>query len=140
MAYSHAERTLAAIRCLEAETAELLSARDHLDPDEEQWIQEVLPRPPGGRSPLPCSRGPTIRWPARSASWPGPAPPTVGDDPGLRGGQRLRHRDRAGEQLDPGPGRQQDGTRRAASTCRCTVTPACSFSCLAVAEMKSSSI
>ena len=27
-----------------------------------------------------------------------------------------------------------------ASTCRCTVTPACSFSCLAVAEMKSSSI
>jgi len=44
MAYGHAERTLAAIRCLEAETAELLSARDHLDPDEEQWLQEVLPR------------------------------------------------------------------------------------------------
>jgi hypothetical protein len=44
MAYGHAERTLAAIWCLEAETAELLSARDHLDPDEEQWLQEILPQ------------------------------------------------------------------------------------------------
>jgi hypothetical protein len=44
MAYGHAERTLGAIRCLEAETAELLGARDHLEPDEEQLLQEVLPK------------------------------------------------------------------------------------------------
>jgi hypothetical protein len=36
MAYGHAESTLATIRCLEAETAELLSARDQ--PNEEQWL------------------------------------------------------------------------------------------------------
>ena len=41
MAYGHAERTLAAIRLLEAETRELLSRREHLDPDQAQWLRET---------------------------------------------------------------------------------------------------
>jgi len=41
MAYGHAERTLAAIRLLEAETRELLSRREHLDPDHAQWLREA---------------------------------------------------------------------------------------------------
>lgn len=32
----------------------------------------------GGRSPLPFNHRPTIRWPTRSAPWPGQAPPTGG--------------------------------------------------------------
>ena len=63
MAYGHAERTLAAIRCLEAETDELLSARDHLDPDEEQWLQEVLPQAAadGGSPQRRGRRRPAVR-------------------------------------------------------------------------------
>ena len=41
MAYGHAERTLAAIRRLEAETRELLSGLAQLDPEQSQWLREV---------------------------------------------------------------------------------------------------
>ena len=46
MAYGHAERTLAAIRLLEAETRELLDGLPQLDSEQLQWRQEVTaPRP-----------------------------------------------------------------------------------------------
>jgi hypothetical protein len=41
MAYGHAERTLATIRLLEAETRELLSRQEHLDSEQEQWLREA---------------------------------------------------------------------------------------------------
>jgi len=41
MAYGHAERTLAAIRLLEAETRELLSSPARLDPEHRQWLQDA---------------------------------------------------------------------------------------------------
>ena len=41
MAYGHAERTLAAIQRLEAETVQLLDTQDHLDPEQEQWLRET---------------------------------------------------------------------------------------------------
>ena len=41
MTYGHAERTLAAIRHLEAETEELLSGLDHLDPEQERWLGDT---------------------------------------------------------------------------------------------------
>ncbi len=41
MPYGHAERTLATIRLLEAETRELLSRLEHLDPEQEQWLREA---------------------------------------------------------------------------------------------------
>jgi hypothetical protein len=41
MAYGHAERTLAAIRLLEAETRELLSSLAQLDPEHRQWLQDA---------------------------------------------------------------------------------------------------
>jgi len=41
MAYGHAERTLAAIRLLQAETRELLDGLPQLDPEQLQWRQEV---------------------------------------------------------------------------------------------------
>ncbi len=41
MTYGHAERALAAIRRLEAETRELLAGLPHLDPEQSQWLQEV---------------------------------------------------------------------------------------------------
>ncbi len=53
MAYGHAERTLATIRLLEAETRELLSRQEHLDPEQAQWLREAAEsalrclRPPG---------------------------------------------------------------------------------------------
>ena len=45
MAYGHAERTLAAIRLLEAETSELLDGLPQLDPEQAQWRQEVIAAP-----------------------------------------------------------------------------------------------
>jgi len=45
MAYGHAERTLAAIRLLEAETRDLLDGLPQLDPDQAQWRQEVTAPP-----------------------------------------------------------------------------------------------
>jgi hypothetical protein len=41
MAYGHAERTLAAIRPLEAETRQLLGGLAALDREQSQWLQEV---------------------------------------------------------------------------------------------------
>jgi triphosphoribosyl-dephospho-CoA synthetase len=38
MAYGHAERTLATIRLLEAETRELLARQEHLDPEQAEWL------------------------------------------------------------------------------------------------------
>ena len=45
MAYGHAERTLAAIRLLEAETRELLDGLPQLDPEQSHWRQEVSAPP-----------------------------------------------------------------------------------------------
>ena len=41
MAYGHAERTLATIRRLEAETRELLAGREHLDPEQAEWLRDA---------------------------------------------------------------------------------------------------
>ena len=41
MPYGHAERTLATIRLLEAETRELLSRRECLTPEQAQWLRET---------------------------------------------------------------------------------------------------
>jgi hypothetical protein len=41
MAYGHAERTLAAIRLLEAETRQLLGGLPALDREQSQWLQEA---------------------------------------------------------------------------------------------------
>ncbi len=41
MAYGHAERTLATIRLLEAETRELLARQEHLDPEQADWLREA---------------------------------------------------------------------------------------------------
>ena len=41
MAYGHAERALATIRRLEAETRELLSGREHLDPEQAEWLRDA---------------------------------------------------------------------------------------------------
>jgi hypothetical protein len=45
MPYSHAERTLATIQRLEAETAELLGRQGQLDAEEEQWLRETAGQP-----------------------------------------------------------------------------------------------
>lgn len=42
MAYGHAERTLAAIRLLEAETRDLLNGLEHLDPEHVQWLRDAV--------------------------------------------------------------------------------------------------
>jgi len=41
MTYGHAERTLATIRLLEADTRDLLSRQEHLDPEHAQWLREA---------------------------------------------------------------------------------------------------
>jgi hypothetical protein len=41
MAYDHAERVLAAIRLLEAQTEELLDSLPQLSPEQSLWLQEV---------------------------------------------------------------------------------------------------
>jgi hypothetical protein len=41
MGYGHAERNLALIRQLEAETRELLGTLDQLNPEQSAWLQEV---------------------------------------------------------------------------------------------------
>jgi hypothetical protein len=58
MAYGHAERNLALIRQLEAETRDLLSRLDQPDPAQSAWWQDVIA--PGqialspAAPPLPC--------------------------------------------------------------------------------------
>jgi hypothetical protein len=41
MAYGHAERTLAAIRLLEAQTRDLLGGLAQLSQEQSDWLQEV---------------------------------------------------------------------------------------------------
>jgi hypothetical protein len=41
MAYGHAERNLALIRQLEAETRKLLGCLNQVDPEQSVWLQEV---------------------------------------------------------------------------------------------------
>jgi len=41
MAYGHAERTLAAIRLLEAETADLLRSLPRLTAEQSGWLEEL---------------------------------------------------------------------------------------------------
>jgi hypothetical protein len=64
MAYGHAERTLSAIRILEAQTTDLLVSLDHLDAEQAQWLQGVslrgdFPSPDffGPKPPSPCQTG-----------------------------------------------------------------------------------
>ena len=44
MAYGHAERNLALIRQLEAETRQLLGSLDQLDQEQSAWLREVAAR------------------------------------------------------------------------------------------------
>jgi len=44
MAYGHAERNLALLRRLEAETRRLLDSLDQPDPEQSAWLQEVTGR------------------------------------------------------------------------------------------------
>jgi hypothetical protein len=44
MAYGHAERNLALLRQLEAETRQLLESLDQPDPEQSAWLQEVISR------------------------------------------------------------------------------------------------
>jgi hypothetical protein len=41
MSYGHAERTLATIRLLEAETTAFLDGQDQLHPEEEKWLRDT---------------------------------------------------------------------------------------------------
>ena len=45
MSYGHAERNLATVRVLCAETIRLLAKRQVLTPDEKQWLDEVTTQP-----------------------------------------------------------------------------------------------
>jgi hypothetical protein len=50
MAYGHAERNLALIRLLEAETWQLLTGLSQPDPERSAWLQETTsPRQAGGK-------------------------------------------------------------------------------------------
>jgi hypothetical protein len=44
MAYGHAERNLALLRQLEAETRQLLESLDQPDPEQSAWLQETTSR------------------------------------------------------------------------------------------------
>jgi len=68
MSYGHAERNLAAIRQLEAETRELLLGLAELDPEQEQWLKS-------GRPPYQSR---TISSPPEARSSPAPACPVTG--------------------------------------------------------------
>lgn len=48
MGYGHAERNLALIRQLEAETMELLETLNQPDPEQSAWLQEVAGQKGGG--------------------------------------------------------------------------------------------
>src|ERR1700723_3067896 len=57
MAYGHAERNLALLRQLEAETRQLLESLDQPDPEQSAWLAEVTSRG-DARSVLPSQDGP----------------------------------------------------------------------------------
>ena len=53
MAYGHAERTLAAIRLIEAETAEFLRSLPQLNAGQSRWLREVTQAAaPGSGAPV----------------------------------------------------------------------------------------
>jgi hypothetical protein len=58
MAYGHAERTLAAIRLLEAETRELLDSMAHLDAEERRWLRDAADA--AARRLIPRQAGPPL--------------------------------------------------------------------------------
>jgi len=49
VAYGHAERALAAIQALEAETAELLRSLPQLDAEQSSWLEEIMGAGPQAR-------------------------------------------------------------------------------------------
>ena len=57
-AYGHAERTLAAIRLIEAETAESLRSLPQLNAEQSRWLQEVTQAADPGWSSRPGSGAP----------------------------------------------------------------------------------
>jgi len=66
MAYGHAERTLATIQRLAAESAELLGSQDQLDAEQEQWQREAAGQVcrrtrASGAVPFPCPVPPQAR-------------------------------------------------------------------------------
>jgi hypothetical protein len=63
MAYGHAERTLTAIRILEAETTDLLVSQDHVDAEQAQWLHDMSLR---GDFPSPDFSGPRLPSPRRT--------------------------------------------------------------------------
>jgi len=61
MAYGHAERNLALMRLLEAETWQLLTGLSQPDPEQSAWLQEIIsPRQAGGK-PGPGADGTEAR-------------------------------------------------------------------------------
>ena len=61
MAYGHAERNLALIRLLEAESWQLLTGLSQPDPEQSAWLQEIIsPRQAGGK-PGPGADGTEAR-------------------------------------------------------------------------------
>jgi hypothetical protein len=80
MAYGHAERTLATIRLLEAETRALLNSQDELDAEQAQWLREATRsasrRFDGVGVTARCRTGRAQPQPARQAAANGtPLPP-----------------------------------------------------------------
>ena len=61
MAYGHAERALATIRQLGAETRQLLLGLDELDPEQAQWPADAAARA-GRRQALAASDGMAYEW------------------------------------------------------------------------------
>jgi hypothetical protein len=53
MAYGHAERNLALIRQLEAETRQLLESLDQPDPEQSAWLRESAAHGRPWLSPVP---------------------------------------------------------------------------------------
>jgi hypothetical protein len=63
MAYGHAERTLACIRQLEAETTQLLRSVPQLDQEQSAWLGETDPEDRPGHDPAPSAFGDSrITW------------------------------------------------------------------------------
>lgn len=81
MAYGHAERTLATIKRLEAETVDLLGGQDQLDAEQEQWLRETAR--PATRHVRASGAGPS------SCRGPGPATAN-GSAVAVTGDPRLR--------------------------------------------------
>jgi hypothetical protein len=91
MAYGHAERTLAAIRLLEAETRELLSSQDRLDPEAAHYRRGE----PGGVRQVQMATGESAQGeklglaePVADAA-PVRAYPVARPEPGDQSGRRL---------------------------------------------------